>query len=397
MPGRNRRRKVVGRTRLRTEGNLIGCPFALTMSGYLNPEQRERYARHLVLPGVGEEGQDKLLKSSVLVVGAGGLGSPALMYLAAAGVGRIGIIDNDTVSSSNLQRQVIHNVSWVGKSKVESASNWIKGLNPDIEVVEIDDRLTKDNSLEILGGYDVIIDGTDNFQSRYLIGDVCEILDKTWIFGSIHRFEGQVSTFNFNGGPNYRDLFPTPPPPELAPNCSEAGVLGILPGIVGTIQATEALKVILGIGENLSGKLLAIDALTMGMRTLSFSKNPERLRVTSLDEAVRRDFEEIGAKDLFEKRQDGWKPFLLDVRRAHEETIASIEGTDTRIMHLEIPTRLSELPAGADIVVYCRSGQRSAAVARFIMESDLEIGRVFNLTGGILSWSDNVDSSIVKY
>jgi len=397
MPGRNRRRKVVGRTRLRTEGNLIGRPFALTMSGYLNPEQRERYARHLVLPGVGEEGQEKLLKSSVLVVGAGGLGSPALMYLAAAGVGRIGIIDNDTVSSSNLQRQIIHNVSWVGKSKVESASNWIKGLNPDIEVVEIDDRLTKANSLEILGGYDVIIDGTDNFQSRYLIGDVCEILDKTWIFGSIHRFEGQVSTFNFNGGPNYRDLFPTPPPPELAPNCSEAGVLGILPGIVGTIQATEALKVILGIGENLSGKLLAIDALTMGMRTLSFSKNPERLRVTSLDEAVRRDFEEIGAKDLFERRQDGWKPFLLDVRRAHEETIASIEGTDTRIMHLEIPTRLSELPAGADIVVYCRSGQRSAAVARFIMESDLEIGRVFNLTGGILSWSDNVDSSIVKY
>ena len=397
MPGRNRRRKVVGRARLRTEGTLIGCPFTMTMSDYLNPEQRERYARHLVLPGVGAEGQEKLLKSSVLVVGAGGLGSPALMYLAAAGVGRIGIIDNDTVSSSNLQRQIIHNVSWVGKSKVESASNWIKGLNPDIDVIGMDDRLTQGNSLEIFGDYDVIIDGTDNFQSRYLIGDSCEILDKPWIFGSIHRFEGQVSTFNLNDGPNYRDLFPTPPPPELAPNCSEAGVLGVLPGLVGTIQASEAIKVILGIGENLIGKLLAIDALTMEMRSLSFSKNPERVRVTRLGGSIGRDFEEIGAKDLFEQRQDGWKPFLLDVRRAHEEAIASIEGTDARIMHLEIPKRLSELPTGTDIVVYCRSGHISAAVARFIIESDLEIGRVFNLTGGILSWSDNVDQKIVKY
>ena len=397
MPGRNRRRKVVGRARLRTEGTLIGCPFTVTMPDYLSPEQRERYSRHLVLPGVGEEGQEKLLKSSVLVVGAGGLGSPALMYLAAAGVGRIGIIDNDKVSSSNLQRQIIHNVSWVGKSKVESASNWIKGLNSDIDVVEMDNRLTQENSLEILSDYDVIIDGTDNFQSRYLIGDVCEMLEKPWIFGSIHRFEGQVSAFNHNDGPNYRDLFPTPPPPELAPNCSEAGVLGVLPGIVGTIQASEALKVILGIGESLSGKLLTIDALTMEMRSLSFSKNPERVRVTRLGSSKSMDFEEIGAKDLFERRQGGWKPFLLDVRRADEEAIASIEGTDVRIMHLEIPARLSEMPLGTDIVVYCRSGQRSAAVARFIIESDLEVGRVFNLTGGILSWSDNVDSRIVKY
>ena len=367
------------------------------MPDYLSPEQRERYARHLVLPGVGEEGQEKLLKSSVLVVGAGGLGSPALMYLAAAGVGRIGIIDNDKVSSSNLQRQIIHNVSWVGKSKVESASNWIKGLNSDIDVVEMDNRLTQENSLEILSDYDVIIDGTDNFQSRYLIGDVCEMLEKPWIFGSIHRFEGQVSAFNHNDGPNYRDLFPTPPPPELAPNCSEAGVLGVLPGIVGTIQASEALKVILGIGESLSGKLLTIDALTMEMRSLSFSKKPQRVSVTRLGSSKSMDFEEIGAKDLFERRKGGWKPFLLDVRRADEEAIASIEGTDVRIMHLEIPARLSEMPLGTDIVVYCRSGQRSAAVARFIIESDLEVGRVFNLTGGILSWSDNVDSRIVKY
>ena len=367
------------------------------MSGRLNQEQRERYARHLVLPSVGEEGQEQLLNSSVLVVGVGGLGSPALMYLAAAGVGRIGIIDNDSVSASNLQRQIIHSSEWIGKSKVESASNWVARLNPDVDVVKINDRLTHENSMEILDNYDVIIDGTDNFQSRYLIGDTCEILGKPWVFGSIHRFEGQVSTFNLNNGPNYRDLFPTPPPPELAPNCSEAGVLGVLPGIVGTIQATEAIKVILGIGECLSGKLLAIDALSMEMRSLSFSNNPGRARVTKLRESAEQDFEEIGAKEFSERRLGGWKPFILDVRRAHEEAIASIGGTDARIMHLEIPSRVEDLPSGVDIVVYCRSGQRSAAVARFIIESGLNVGRIFNLTGGILSWSDNVDSSITKY
>ena len=236
------------------------------MAGRLSQEQIERYARHLVLPRVGVEGQEQLLGSSVLVVGAGGLGSPALMYLAAAGVGKIGIIDNDTVSASNLQRQIIHNSELIGKSKVESASKWISGLNPDVDVVKMSVRLTHDNSMKILEDYDVIIDGTDNFQSRYLIGDTCEILGKPWVFGSIHRFEGQVSTFNLNDGPNYRDLFPSPPPPELAPNCSEAGVLGVLPGIVGAIQATESIKVILGIGECLSGKLLAIDTLSMEMR-----------------------------------------------------------------------------------------------------------------------------------
>ncbi len=367
------------------------------MPDRLRPEQRERYARHLVLPGVGDKGQEQLLNSSVLVVGAGGLGSPALMYLAAAGVGRIGIIDNDSVCASNLQRQIIHNSEWIGKPKVESASNWIAELNPDVDVVMINDRLTNDNSMEILEDFDVIIDGTDNFQSRYLIGDTCEILGKPWIFGSIHRFEGQVSTFNLNDGPNYRDLFPTPPPPELAPNCSEAGVLGVLPGVVGTIQATEAIKVILGIGECLSGKLLAIDALSMGMRTLSFSRNLERAKINKLTMIPEKGFEDIGAREFSERRNGDWKPFLLDVRGGHEEAIASIEGTDSRIMHLEIPSRLEELPSEMDIVVYCRSGNRSAAVARFIVESGLNVGQVFNLTGGILSWSDKVDSRISKY
>ena len=367
------------------------------MTEGLSQEQRKRYARHLVLPRVGDEGQERLLDSSVVVIGAGGLGSPALMYLAAAGVGKIAIVDNDTVSASNLQRQIIHDVSSIGKSKVNSAADWISELNRDVEVVKISERLTEENSLEILKDYDVVIDGTDNFQTRYLIGDCCEILGKPWIFGSIHRFEGQVSTFNLNGGPNYRDLFPTPPPPELAPNCSEAGVLGVLPGIVGTIQATEAIKVILGIGECLTGKLLSIDALSMEMRLLSFSSDPSRSRVTELKESGRRDFMEIGAMEFFQRRTDGWNPFLLDVRREHEEAIASIGGTDTRIMHLEIPSRIEELPEERDIVVYCRSGQRSAAVSRFIVESKENIGRIYNLTGGILAWSDSVDSKIIKY
>lgn len=397
MSGCNRRRKMVGRPELRTEGTLIGLPFSMSMSDALSPEQRERYARHLVLPGVGDEGQELLLKSSVLVVGAGGLGSPALMYLAAAGVGRIGVIDNDVVSASNLQRQVIHNSASINESKVESASKWIVGLNSDVDVVKINDRLTLNNSLEILKDYDVIIDGTDNFQSRYLIGDTCEILEKPWIFGSIHRFEGQVSTFNLDGGPNYRDLFPTPPPPELAPNCSEAGVFGVLPGIVGTIQATEAIKVILGIGECLCGKLLTIDALSMEVRALSFSKNSERARVTKLNQVDEQSFADIGTSEFYERRLAGWKPFLLDVRGAHEEEISSIEGTDARIMHLEVPSRIDELPVEMDVVIYCRSGQRSAAVARFMVENSLTNGKVFNLSGGINAWSDDIDSSITKY
>ena len=388
---------MVGRARLRTEGTLIRPPFAMTMSGQLSPEQRDRYARHLALPGVGSEGQGKLLKSSVLVIGAGGLGSPALMYLAAAGVGRIGIVDNDKVSPSNLQRQIIHSTSSIGSAKVKSASNWISELNPDIEIEEIEEKLTSDNSIRIISKYDVVIDGTDNFESRYLIGDSCEIVGKPWIFGSIHRFEGQVSSFNFKGGPNYRDLFPSPPPPELAPNCSEAGVLGILPGIVGTIQATEAIKIILGVGNCLSGELLVIDALTMDFRKLEFSLNTEREKVTSLSKKQEKGFSEMGAKEFSERRNEGWAPFLLDVRRSDEERISSIRGTNSRIMHLEIPSRLEELPSQGDIVVYCRSGQRSDAVARFIADSGLCNGTIYNLLGGINAWSDEVDPTILKY
>ena len=373
------------------------APLSADMAEGLSADQMSRYSRHLVLPGVGLDGQKLMLDSSVIVVGAGGLGSPALMYLAAAGIGRIGIIDNDLVSSSNLQRQIIHSNSSIGKPKVESASKWISGLNGDIDVVSINEKLVPSNSIEILSDFDIIVDGTDNFESRYLIGDTCEIVGKPWVFGSIHRFEGQVSTFNLPSGPNYRDLFPTPPPPELAPNCSEAGVLGVLPGIIGTIQATEAIKAIIGVGDNLSGKLLTIDALSMESKLLSFSKNPDREIVTSLGESEVQGFSEMEAVEFVERKEGGWKPFLLDVRREDEQRIASISGTDVRIMHLEIPDRLEELPRDRDIVVYCRVGQRSAAVARFISESGWSSGRIFNLSGGIHRWSDMIDSTIIKY
>ena len=360
-------------------------------------DQLERYARHLVLPGVGEEGQSLMLDSSVLVIGAGGLGSPALMYLAAAGIGRIGVMDHDIVSSSNLQRQIIHSNESLGLSKVRSAASWIRNLNEDVDIIEIPEKLTRENSLSIFEDFDVIIDGTDNFETRYLINDSSEITGKPWVFGSIHRFEGQVSTFNVEDGPNYRDLFPESPPPELAPNCSEAGVLGVLPGIVGTIQATEAIKLILGIGDILRGKLLTIDALTMKMKTLSFSKNKNRIKASELEKRIGSSFSEILPIEFFERKASGWDPYVLDVRTSDEEAISSIRGTDSRIMHLDVPVRLEELPREKEIVIYCRSGQRSALVARLLGESGWSADRVFNLVGGINRWSEEVDHSINRY
>ena len=366
------------------------------MADHLSDEERERYARHLVLPLVGESGQARLLESSVLVVGAGGLGSPALLYLAAAGVGKIGIIDHDSVDISNLQRQVIHVSSEIGEAKAESASRRLYELNGDGQFLPIVERLTETNALSIISEYDVVIDGTDNFESRYLIGDACEILGKPWVFGSVHRFEGQVSTFNHDGGPNYRDLFPEPPPPELAPNCAEAGVLGVLPGLVGTIQATEALKIILDIGDSLNGKLLAIDSLTMITRVLTFNRNPERATVTALaGDAMQ--MKSISPLDFVSKKNSGWTPFLLDVRSEREEAIASLDATDLRITHTSVPERISEIPSDRDIVVYCRTGGRSAAVVRFLVQSGWDQERVLNLDGGIHLWSDTVDSDIVKY
>ena len=376
----------------------------------VSDEQGARYARHLTLPEVGPEGQRLLGEASVLVVGAGGLGSPALLYLAAAGIGQIGVIDDDSVDISNLQRQVLHDTASVGDAKVVSARRRLTELNPEIVVEAHNARLGVDNALELIGEYDVVIDGSDNFSTRYLIGDACEILGKPWVFGSIHRFEGQVATFNFDGGPNYRDLFPEAPPAELAPNCAEAGVLGVLPGIVGSIQATEAIKIVLGIGEPLIGRLLVIDALGMRMRSLSYSHDPSRPTVTELSEhtvecssqadvieELRSEMLEISPADYAERVGSGWTPFLLDVRRADEERLTSLEGTSLRIQHNSVPQRSDEIPRGRDVVVYCRTGVRSAAVARYLVTSRDSEGRVYNLSGGIHEWSDTVDSSVIKY
>jgi len=376
----------------------------------VSDEQSARYARHLTLPEVGPEGQRLLNEASILVVGAGGLGSPALLYLAAAGIGKIGIIDDDSVDLSNLQRQVLHGTSSIGEAKVVSAERRLSDLNPEVTIEAYEARLGVDNALDLIDSFDLVIDGSDNFSTRYLISDACEILGKPWVFGSIHRFEGQVTTFNLDGGPNYRDLFPKTPPTELAPNCAEAGVLGVLPGIVGSIQATEAIKIILGVGEPLSGRLLVIDTLGMGMRSRAYAHDPARVTVTDLSgyaiecsnsadtiEESQHEMLEINPVDYVERVGQGWSPFLLDVRRMDEERIVSLEGTSLRIQHNLVPQRVEEVPHDRDVVIYCRTGSRSAAVARFLIASRSPEGYVYNLTGGIHKWSDTVDSNIIKY
>ena len=388
------------------EEAMLGRPPHRAMSD----EQSARYARHLTLPEVGPEGQKLLTEASILVVGAGGLGSPALLYLAAAGIGKIGIIDDDSVDLSNLQRQVLHSTSAVGEAKVISAKRRLSDLNPEVTIETYEERLGVDNALNLIGDFDLVIDGSDNFSTRYLINDACEILGKPWVFGSIHRFEGQVTTFNLDGGANYRDLFPETPPMELAPNCAEAGVLGVLPGIIGSIQATEAIKIVLGVGESLSDRLLVIDALGMKMRSLSYSSNPNRATVTELsdyamecsnpaiaDEDPQHEMLEISPVNYIERIGKGWSPFLLDVRRVDEERIVSLEGTSLRIQHNLVPQRVEEIPRDRDVVIYCRTGSRSAAVARFLIDSRSHGGHVYNLTGGVHEWSDTVDSSIIKY
>ena len=381
----------------------------------LTNDEKARYARHLILPQVGEAGQKKIKSASVLVVGAGGLGSPVLMYLAAAGIGKIGIIDDDKVDMTNLQRQIIHSTSSIGELKTESAKRRIKEINPEIIADIFDTRLTIENAKEIIDGYDIIVDGTDNFATRYTISDCCEILGKPWVFGSIHRFEGQVSVFNLNGSPNYRDLFPKAPPPELAPNCAEAGVLGVLPGIIGSFQANEVLKIVLEMDGILDSELLLIDTQTMNIRKLRYNSNKEREKVTELSEeaiscalgldeeqsldvsGTKQNMKEISPLEYVDKVKNGWKPFFLDVRREEEEKIVTLPNTNLRISHTEVPSRLQEIPDDQDIVIYCRSGARSAMVANFLKMSGDYSMEVYNLSGGIHLWSSTVDSSIPRY
>jgi adenylyltransferase/sulfurtransferase len=337
------------------------------------------------------------------------------MYLAAAGIGKIGIIDDDKIELTNLQRQIIHSTSSIGELKTESAKKRINQINPEIIVEIFDTRLTIENAKKIINRYDVIVDGTDNFATRYTISDCCEILGKPWVFGSIHRFEGQVSVFNLNGSPNYRDLFPKAPPPELAPNCAEAGVLGVLPGIIGSFQANEVLKIILEMDGILDSELLLIDTQTMNIRKLRYNANKEREKVTELSEEAiscalgldeeqsldvsdtKENMKEISPIEYVDKVKNGWKPFFLDVRREDEEKIVTLPNTNLRISHTEIPSRLEEIPSDQDIVIYCRSGARSAMVANFLKMSGNYPMEIYNLSGGIHLWSSTVDSSIPRY
>jgi adenylyltransferase/sulfurtransferase len=380
----------------------------------LTKDELSRYARHLILPEVGEEGQRKLKAARVLCVGTGGLGSPLALYLAAAGVGTLGLVDFDVVDASNLQRQIIHSTADIGRKKLDSAAEKLKALNPNLNVIKHDTLLSSANALDILKDYDVIADGTDNFPTRYLVNDACVLLGKPNAYGSIFRFEGQASVFATTDGPSYRCLYPEPPPPGLVPSCAEGGVLGILPGLVGVIQATEAIKLILGIGTTLVGRLLLIDALNMRFRELKLRKNPEcpvcgaHPTVTKLIDyqqfcgivptakeeiKVKNGVPQITVAELKRRLDAGEDLFILDVREPFEYQIANIGGT--LIPQNEVPQRLAEIDRDREIVVQCKSGSRSQRIAEFLKQSGYP--DVVNLAGGILAWSNEIDSTVPKY
>jgi adenylyltransferase/sulfurtransferase len=377
----------------------------------LSNEEIRRYSRHLIMPEFGMAGQRRMKEGSVLLIGAGGLGSPLALYLAAAGVGHIGLVDFDVVDESNLQRQIAHGTSSLGVRKTESAKRRLLDLNPNVEVTTYEEQVTSENALELLGPYDVIVDGTDNFPTRYLTNDASVMLGKPNVYGSIFRFEGQATVFHPQaGGPCYRCLYPEPPPPGLVPSCAEGGVLGVLPGVIGTIQATETIKLIAGIGEPLIGRLMLYDALAMRFRELKLRRNPEcpvcgdNPTVTELidyeqfcgivPEPARADSYEITPIEVADwiKRDDA--PFLLDVREPNEWDIGHLPGA-TRISVNELQSRMNELDTAREMVVYCRSGARSGRAVDMLRAAGFR--KVKNMTGGILRWSDEVDPSIPKY
>ncbi|HVW86612.1 MAG TPA: molybdopterin-synthase adenylyltransferase MoeB [Bryobacteraceae bacterium] len=378
----------------------------------LSKDEILRYSRHLIMPEVGMEGQLKLKQASVLLVGAGGLGAPLGLYLAAAGIGRIGMVDFDVVDFTNLQRQVIHGTKDVGRKKLDSAFDSMRDINPFVQLDRHETALSSENALEIFKDYDYVVDGTDNFPTRYLVNDACVILKKPNVYGSIFRFEGQSTVFAYEGGPCYRCLYPEPPPPGLVPSCAEGGVLGILPGVVGLIQATETVKLILGIGQPLVGRLLLYDALGMKFRELKLRKNPEcpvcgdHPTITELidyqefcgipqhqpvEAPVTGDIEPTEVKT----KQDRGDDFvLIDVREVHEYQIARIPGS--KLIPLgELPKRLNELNPNDEIVMHCKMGGRSAKAVDLLKQNGFQ--KVRNMKGGILAWSDKVDPSVPKY
>jgi adenylyltransferase/sulfurtransferase len=378
----------------------------------LSREEVLRYSRHLILPDVGLAGQKRLKEAKVLCVGAGGLGSPLAMYLAAAGVGTIGVVDFDVVDASNLHRQVLHGTGDIGRRKVESARETIADLNPHVNVVLHETRLTSENALEILASYDLVADGTDNFATRYLVNDACVLLGKPNVYGSVFRFEGQASVFAHADGPCYRCLYPEPPPPGLVPSCAEGGVLGILPGVVGLIQATEAVKLLVGIGESLVGRLLMYDALAMTFRELRVRKDPAcpvcgaNPTITALvdyeafcgvagpEERSMDDGLEIEPLDL-KRRMDGGEDFLLvDVRNPDENVICRIQGAQL-IPLRELPDSIHRLDDSKTVVVHCHHGMRAAQAVQFLRSVGFR--RVLNLRGGIDAWSLEVDPQVPRY
>jgi len=379
----------------------------------LTSDERRRYARHLALPQVGVAGQERLKSASVLVVGLGGLGSSAALYLAAAGVGRLGLVDFDVVDESNLQRQVLHGTASIGSFKVDSAITRLTDLNPHVELCAFAERLTTANALALIGAYDVVVDGTDHFAARYLVNDACVIAGRPNVHGSVHRFEGQVSVFAMPGGPCYRCLFPDPPPPGSVPSCADGGVLGVLPGIIGSMQAAEAIKVIIGAGSPLAGRLLHFDALTMRTHEVSFARDAacpscgEGARRTLLDDydafcgtpmladaAMSEDGTDLSPNELKTRRAAGWKPWMLDVREPWEYSTARIAGA-TLISLGDLAQRADDVPRDADVVVYCHHGMRSARAVSMLRHAGWR--RVHNLVGGIDRWSTEVDPSVPRY
>ena len=381
------------------------------MLGSLTPAEVRRYGRHLVIPEIGIAGQEKLKAARVLVVGAGGLGSPAALYLAAAGVGTIGLLDFDVVDESNLQRQILFAERDLGRPKVEAARERLAGINPHVKLELHSKRLDLDNALELVSAYDLVLDGSDNFSTRYLVNDACVLAGKPDVWGAIFRFEGQASIFAAPGGPCYRCLFPEPPPPGSVPSCAEAGVLGVLPGIVGSIQASQAIQWIVGIGEPLVGRLLLFDALAMSFREVRLRKSPDCPRCSerpTLEGLVRYDEEcatprettmeeeplEIAPKELARRLAAGEPIEILDVRLAREREIATIDGQHW-IPVQELGRRFGELPADRELVVYCHVGGRSAAAVDFLREQGFT--RAKSLAGGIRAWSRDVDPSVPSY
>ena len=380
----------------------------------LTTDDLARYSRHLILPEVGMEGQRRLKAARVLCIGAGGLGSPLAFYLAAAGVGTLGLVDFDVVDASNLQRQIIHFTKDIGRKKLDSAEEKLLALNPALNVVRHETLLTSANALDILKDYDIVVDGTDNFPTRYLVNDACVLLGKPNVYASIYRFEGQASVFAKENGPCYRCLYPEPPPPGLVPSCAEGGVLGILPGLLGMIQATEAIKLILGKGESLAGRLLLVDALNMKFRELKLRKNPEcpvcgeHPTVTKLidyqqfcgivpetkqEQKVKNGIPQITVKELKQRMDAGDDVFVLDVREPYEYQIANLGAK--LIPQNDVPKRLDEIDRQREIVVHCRSGQRSQRIAEYLAQQGYP--KVKNLAGGILAWADEIDPKMPKY